>query len=430
MSISHRATVNPELLSIFQSISKSVKSSIEKAQKNAPDQFSTMHLVLIIILTICVFVYLYYQMRFLETPTNISRILRDSMGKSNSYSDNFNKRIGIKEYLRTLKDQGVPDTHLILTNFYISTVNAAGIYIPDTGPFEYRSVYSQSGIVSPEAIRASLLGGARCFVFDIWPDLSPGGQYGPIIQIVESSSSWRRTSINYLPFSVLLQLLVSEAFETGARPGTEDPLILFLRFRGTPRLETFNLTARAISSNLEAYRLSNIYNNCRNQDNIFQTPITDLLKKVIIASNVRAEKSPLRDYINIGPKGGVKLEYSPGEAKNLPSGGKDQISIIKQNLTWVSCMSESTEDELTNWDFAPSQSIGIMFCPINFWKGGKALDAYMKPDMFGKQSFKIKPVELRHVLDILPLPLDPPNPGWVKSNDAGTPKYPKTLQMP
>ena len=429
MPISNTAVVNPELTSIFQSGMKMLRSGVEKVTKQTTNQFPLMYFIPILIMTVCVFVYLYYQMKFVENPSNISILLKDSMGKSNSYSDNFNKRIGIKEYLRNLKQQGVPDTHLVLTNFYISTVNAGGIYIPDTSPFSYRSVYSQAGIVSPEAIRAAVLGGARSFVFDIWPDLSPSAHFGPIIQIVEGGSGWRRTSLNYLPLSILLQMLAQEAFESTSRPGYEDPLILFLRFRGVPRQETFNLTARALSNTLEQYRLSTIFNNCRNQDNIFQIPITELLRKVIIASNVRAEKSPLRDYINIGPKAGVKLEYGTTEPRNLPSGGKDQIGVVKQNLTWISSLSESTEDELTNWDYAPSQALGIMFCPMNFWKDGPALKSYMKPDMFGTQSFKIKPVELRYVLEFLPPPLDPPNPGWEKHN-AGEPKQPRSLQMP
>jgi hypothetical protein len=299
-------------------------------------------------------------------------------------------------------------------------VNASGLFSPVV-----------DGIASPEAIRLAALAGARGFVFDIWPDLSPGANFGPVIQTVESGSLWRRVTMNSLPFSYVLKTLAEEAFEINSRPGYFDPLFIYLRFRGKPRKSTFDLTAKAISANFEQYRLSNIFNRCRHQDELFSTPITDLLRKVIIFSSESAEGTNLRDYINVGPKAGVKPVYGANDARGMTQEAIVQGKrVIQQNLTWVAPLSEEVSAESNNWDPQTSFDLGIMFCAMNFWDRNDKLKNYMRPDMFGKQSFKIKPESLRYILEILPKPLNPPYPGWNGSPDSGSPTPPKEIKLP
>jgi len=422
MSASDAPKLNKEVSEFFQASKTWAKDRMQKLLEKQAASTNTnfpIYLTVIFVLLACgVFYYLYKASRVLETPDNIGRIARDSISKNAHYSQNNPNRLGIREYLTKLRRSGVPENHLVFTNFYVSTVNAGGIFFPVV-----------DGVVSPEAVRAAILGGARCFVFDIWPDLSPGAGFGPVIQTVESGSLWRRMTINSLPFSYLLKVLIEEAFELNSRPGYYDPLILYLRFRGSPRKSTFNLTAQTLAALVEQYRLPNVFNRCRNQDALFSSPITDLFRKVIIASNVNAEGTSLRDYINIGPKVGVKMEYTTNEARGLNA---ESIAfskrIIQQNLTWVAPLSEDASAEGNSWDFKPSMDLGIMFCAMNFWDNNDKLKAYMK--MFGTQSFAIKPEPLRYVLEVLPTPPNPQNPGWVPSPTAGTPVTPPGISLP
>jgi len=319
--------------------------------------------------------------------------------------------------LAELKKQGVPDTHLCLTNFYVSTVNATGVFFP-----------AADGVVSPMAARAAVLGGARAFVLDIWPDLSPDANFAPSIQVVESGSLWRRISMNSLPFVSILKALIQEAFETD-RPGTEDPVFLYLRFRGKPRASTYTATADALRAVLEQYRLDASYNTCRGQDRIFTTPITSLFKKVIIMSNTRATGNALSDYINVGPKDGIKLDWSVNEARGLTQDSK-QLAIrnIQQNMSWVAPFSEDPDADANTWDYALSHSIGIHFCGMNFWRNNEKLKSYMT--MFGKQSFALKPESLRYIIEVLPTPRYPQDPGWGTGPTAGTPTIPPSIRMP
>ena len=419
MRITEKPEINKDVVSMFSDVGKWAKEGIKKKLETQKDKFPTTTLIIILIVAAGAFYFLYKQMKILETPYNIKTTTKNAIDAQVQYGEDNPSRVGIIDYLKQLKKEGVPDAHLAFTNFYVSTVNASGLFFP-----------AENGVATPEAVRAAVLGGARCFVFDIWPDLTPGAQYGPVIQTVENGSLWRRISLNYMPFGVVLKTLIQEALEYESRPGFYDPVILYLRFRGKPRMETFNLTAKTLSGILEQYRLSNMYNRCRNQDNLFSVPITDLFRKVVIASNTKADYSALADYINIGPKAGVKMEYTVNEARTLAGEAINQISVIKQNLTWVCPLSENPNSEKNDWDPQPSYDIGIMFCAMNFWNRNERLEAYMAPDMFGRQSFKIKPSKLRYVLDILPPPLDPPNPGWKSSPTAGSPNVPPALTIP
>ena len=415
--------INKEVVALFDASKDWAKKRMAKLlEKSATTNTNfPIYKLVIIVLIACAVFYFYFKIRQrLETPVNIATLAKASIGANVRYSQTNNERIGIRQYLVNLRQASVPDTHLVLTNFYISTVNASGLFYPIV-----------DGVISPEAVRAAILGGARSFVFDLWPDLSPGAGFGPVIQTVESGSLWRRISMNSIPFSYVLKVLVEEAFELDSRPGYYDPLIIYLRFRGAPRKETYNATSRILSGLIEQYRLSNSFNACRNQDALFSTPITDLFRKVIVASNVHAEGTNLRDYINIGPKAGVKMEYTVNEARGMNSESMMQTKrIIMQNLTWVAPLSEDGNAEKNGWDFKPSMDIGIMFCAMNFWDNNDKLKQYMSPDFFGKQSFKIKPEPLRYVLEVLPTPLNPPNPGWVPSPSAGTPISPPEISLP
>jgi hypothetical protein len=188
------------------------------------------------------------------------------------------------------------------------------------------------------------------------------------------------------------------------------------------------MTAQALSASFEQYRLPNMYNSCRNQGKLFSMPITELLRKVVVVSNMRAQGTNLQDYINVGPMAGIKLEYGVNEARSLTVESIVQTKrLILNNLTWVAPLSE---DSANNWDMKPSLDLGIMFCAMNFWDVNDTLKKYHSPDMFGKYSFLLKPEPLRYILTILPTPPVPQYPGWTGSPDSGTPTPPRELRTP
>jgi hypothetical protein len=355
-----------------------------------------------------------------ETPDNIKRINQQSTQSQLIYAQQNPQRKGLRAYLSTLINSGVPASQLCLTNFYINTVVATGVFFP-----------AYNGVISMEAVRAAVLGGARAFVLDVWPDLDPGANFAPVIQVVESGSQWRRISLNKLPLVSILKALTQEAFELTERPGYEDPLFIYLRFRGTPRPVTFNAAADALQLTMESYRLEACFNSCRAQERIFSTPITNFYRRVVIFSNNRASGTRLADYINVGPSDGIKLEWGPKDALGLSREMRTDAEIkIKTNLSWVAPVSESPDAESNSYNWEAAQDIGIHFTALNFWNRNDNFNKYFSPQLFGTYSFSLKPAKLRYTIETIPNPQLPQNPQWGTGVNAGVLKDPPAIVRP
>jgi hypothetical protein len=239
---------------------------------------------------------------------------------------------------------------------------------------------------------------------------------------------WRRTTLNVLPFVNVLQTLVSEALQTTTNPGHQDPLILYLRFRGNPRRSTFDMTADALQSVITPYRMDLAFNNCRGADRLFKVPIGQLFSKVIVVSNVRGS-GRFMDFVNFSTKDGIGLEYPAGQIQTISGDAASQAKKkILMNLTFIAPLSEDPLAESNDYSVNAGHGLGIQFVAMNFWSKGVQLKNYMK--MFGKYSFALKPRPLQYVITHLEAPRMPPNYDWGAGDSAGTPKTPPDIKPP
>lgn len=409
--MSSGAVLNPAITSYVQGVT---------ANTDPQSVFAVVVAILMVGLLIALYSWFGRMYATFETRPNITRISQNATQAQIDYAKNNPKRKGLRAYLQSLQAAKVPASQMCLTNFYVSTVNAAGVFFP-----------SYNGVVSAEAARAAVLAGARGFVLDIWPDLTPGANYSPVIQVVEAGSAWRRISLNSLPLSSVVRAIVQEGLELRQRPGYDDPLFLYLRFRGKPRGTTFEATAKVLSEALEQYRLDASYYNCRAQDRMYTLPITNFFRKVVIFANTRAEGTSLADYINVGPRDGIKVEMSVEDARALTySMQADTIQKIKTNLTWIAPESETTAAESNGYDWEGAQALGVQFTAMNFWQRNDRLAKYLDPAVFGTQSFLIKPAKLRYIMEVIPDPKQPFDPKWGSGATAGTIRDPPAIRMP
>jgi hypothetical protein len=419
---------NPDLAPFFSGAEQSlidIKNAI--AESTSGGGYSLWLILLSIVLVLGVYIWYMLYIRYFATENNIRDII-DTKNKmvGGYYADRRDKRIDLRTYLEELKKQGVAETHLCLTNFYISTANATGIFLP-----------GKDGVASENAARVAVSAGARAFVFDVWPDLRPGGNFSPVLQIVESGSLWRRISLNSAPFVTVLKTIMHEIFESGL-PGFNDVVVIYLRFRGNPKPQTFDGTLAALQACIEPYRLDASFNNCRGQkgdsNRLFSTLITSLFKKVIVVSNNVARGHGLNDYINIGPDDGIKIEWSDKDALGLSEQARSKaITDIQQNLAFVAPLSEDPKTDNNDWRFEESMKIGIQYIAMNFMQPpteSEYLAQYMDVKHFGRSSYLLKPVGLRYIPMFLSNPKSPENPGWGSGPTAGTPTVPASIQMP
>jgi len=383
-----------------------------------------------ITLLVLIIVYIVQSFGF-ETPANISR-MESQVAKAWSQYESA-QRDSLATTLKKLQqNSGESQDSFLVSNFYWYTANMGAMFYP-----------GDRAVISPKAVRLALLGGARSFVFDIWPDLTPGtGQYAPIVQHVASGSAWKRDSLNSVPLAAILSVLVQEAYGVQRESTNSDPLMIYLRFKGVPRKETFDFTAKVLESTIQPYRLDASYNRCRGQAMIPIQNIANFSKQIIVISNVVAADSVMGDYINIGPTTGATIEYNPNFAKGLaanrgaagaPGGMEGQgagaipgsvdgqgagqaagmkltaINAIKQNISFV-----APDDTTNGWDIAGCAEIGVHCLALNFGtlnvpSTAPSYSTGPSRMTFNNASFVLKPVPLRIVPQVIQAPSTPPN---------------------
>jgi hypothetical protein len=341
-------------------------------------------------LTIGIFAWYFTKYRTLEFPGTIQQRVLQNVKQNADYEKTTLQRKGLPDYLELLKRQTVPASHLALTNFYVSTVNGAGFFYP-----------TYDGVFSTHAARLAVAAGARGFVFDIWPDLSPGANFGPILQVVEQGTLWRRISLNAISFASVLSTITTDVFLRYPN----DIVYLYLRFRGTPRPSTFEGTLNALRGHMEPYRLDASFNACRGQDRLFKTPISSLYGRVLVFSNMRAQGTGLADYINSAPSEGIRTDWVPRDVAALTDTMRGEQKVkIQQNISVAALPLEDPASEANTWNWQESHALGIQMAALNLWNRNDSLNKYMAEDMFGIYSYKLKPESIRFLIELIPAP--------------------------
>jgi hypothetical protein len=351
-------------------------------------QFSTFSLVFVIAVFITVVVLYYKQIRTWLSPDVLrDRVVVAQAASNKSLSAAMTGRESMETTLSALKSANPADA-LLFANMYISTVNGTGLFFP-----------ARDGVFSPDAVRQAVRAGARCFVLDVWPDMSPTGGFAPILQVVEAGSVWRRISLNSLPLDTAIGALQASIYGgglVGSAASNKDLVVLYLRFQGKPRKATFDMTASILQKHLESYRLDPSFT-VANQKQLYMTRLSALAGKVVVLSNMAATDSGLDDYIN-----GVPKEWSIDSLKALPDSEKtDTRTLICEQLNIVAppLDTETGAKAEDNFMWGPyGHAMGIQFAAMNFFgdtERDNSLREYIGPDMFGKRSYVLKPADLR-----------------------------------
>jgi hypothetical protein len=110
---------------------------------------------------------------------------------------------------------------------------------------------------------------------------------------------------------------------------------------------------------------------------------------------------------------------------------RDTIEHIRQNLAVVAPAPEDggAQANVFVWEFG--HSLGVHMVGMNFFRPSDMLTKYMAPENFGVYSYKIKPVNLRYVIETLPDPRVPNDPQWSPDGDrnkAGMPRIPEQIR--
>lgn len=411
----------PRINPLFTGLGTQAKDKLLKT-----DNYGASLLMWIVLIVFIYFLarYIIHKYWLLETPSNIRCQLNTFLEKFNKYGDARSSRMGLRDYVRQIQAAGVPDNHLAITNFFVSSSNAPSFFTP-----------IRDGIASPDAIRLTLAAGARYLDFSIWGD-GKKNNYRPMLKGMDAGSNWRRITMTEMNFSTAMDNVAKYGFanpraysDTNAAPYADDPLFIMLRFKGKYRDQTFTQVANILRNTIEANRLDFTYNKGRGMEGLFKVPITQFFNKVIILSNVYPpDNNLLNDYINIGPRSAVPLEMSSKEIKAIPDNNKQQyIQRVQQNFTISRTELEEPDCDQNLNDWTAAHAIGVHFSAMNFWSEDGGLKGYLSQDKFGKSSFLIKPEPLRYIITYIKPPLLP-NPE-LNARD-GKPRAPPGIKTP
>lgn len=389
--------INPTLFA-------SVMSSADKL-KGGEALGVPWYVIAIAILTLyLVFSLLYRIYWIIETPGNIRYRLRNYVNQFNVYGDQRSSRKGLAQYIQALRSQGVADNQLALTNFYTCSAIVPSIFTP-----------IRDGIVSPDAIRLVLAAGVRYLDITVFSGGKSSG-YAPFVAAMEAGSKWRRITLNQLPLGTVIDSIVqyglsgpNASSDIGEAAYANDPLFIMLRFSGKINPETFTKTANLLSTSIESFRLDFTFNGGRNAESLFKTPITQFFGKIMILSNMYAPlNNSFNDYINVGPRGTTPLDFSPKEIAGIPDNNIGTIvARIQQNLTVTRVDLDEPDCDKNGWNWTKAHALGVHFAALNFWSNDENLAAYRKPEVFGVNSFLIKPPSLRYIIEYVAPPLLP-----------------------
>ena len=407
------ARLNPVIGEFFSSAASKLKT-------NASSVPWWVYVIGVVIL-IAVFYYLANMYWILESAPNVRSKLRTFVDAYSSYGDKRSSRKGLRRYLTDLKAGGLPDSHLSLSNFFVSSANTAAVFTP-----------LKDGIASPEAVRLAIAAGARYLDISIF---SSGANRAAVVCELQPGSKWRRITMNQVSFRSVMEAVQQYAIagpgavsDVASAPYREDPLFIMLRFSGPQHPKLYEEVANVLRDTIEPVRLDFTWYAGRGADRLFKTPITEFYGKVLIMSNVYPpETSKLNDYINLGPRSSTPLEMTPTIIANIPDEQKAAtMEKIKQNLTVARVANEEPDGNSNEWDYAKAHALGIHFAAMNFWNNDEKLKGYLAPSVFGTYSFQIKPASLRYFIEYLPPPAEP-NPALNAGN--GTPAPPAAINV-
>jgi len=373
-------------------------------------------IAIIVFVIIAIVVYV-TTMRAQPSAANLAALVAAATSQLTMYPNHMAGRKSLYDYLQTMG--AISGDYLATSNFYVMTANLGGFFSP-----------VNQAAFSTDAITYALQAGARCIIFDVWPDNSKGANFGPILKVCANDKSIEKLSYYTLDINLALAAVQKEAFGNSANPANNDPLYLFFRFRGKPVTNTYTGTANAISLALEQYRLPFVYTSTSN-NSLYSTPINELFGKVIILSNKtgilpNGTRTSFADYVN-NPISYVGQPLpnaisTPGDVRGVSSDQLTPLQSTESKHMILACapLPEDTDNSESNaWDWKGAMNAGIQLVGLNLWVQDSGLTAYLDPAMFGTYSFMMKPntstptgIDLRYSIEYVPPPTPVANLGY------------------
>lgn len=246
--------------------------------------------------------------------------------------------------------------------------------------------YQTNDLASIKCIGHVIECGARYVELDIYQDQFCWDSK-PMVYSGKLEGLWNYT--NKLDFEECIKKIRETAFGSAYVVNGNDPFFLCLNIYTESNYKLLNKIAEILSDNLGKKMLNSSYSYKKN--NLAQTPIKELIGKVVIISNNTWEGSPMEEFVNFSWEMPFLRNLTHEQVDD--NFDKEELKEYnKRNLTRVFPKLRTTESK----NFNPAQSwlTGCQFVCMNYQNMDQFMSFYL--DKFSSQSLVLKPEPLRY----------------------------------
>lgn len=288
----------------------------------------------------------------------------------------------IKPKIKTIYEEDAQHKYHLRDYYILSSYNSC-----------CQGKYKQ-GFVSLDALELVLSRGARFLDFEVYQI-----DNHPHVAVSTKHNVHFKTSYNSIPTQDVLNHIRDYAFNASKVPNSNDPLFIHFRIKSNIRDCSETLSGH-IKSSLSRYLLSH------NTKDIYEIPLKDLLKKIIIMvhdENSVWKSTTLNELVDI-KTGSQQYQFQTGyDIDNL----HNPQNFIKHNQQMMSLSVPNDSSDGKNISFKKSQHYGVQWICMNFGSFDTNLQLCLEYFNQKRTAFVLKPKEYRYIPEKINAPSVP-----------------------
>jgi hypothetical protein len=254
------------------------------------------------------------------------------------------------------------------------------------------------------ALKKCIQQGVRCLDFEIY-----SVNNAPVVSVSSQNTFDVKESYNSVSFSSAMSTIADYAFSSSTCPNPGDPLIIHLRIMSNNK-PIYDNMANTLYNTLARRLLGKKFSYENNGKNIGQTPLKDLMGKVVVVvdkTNPLFSDTLLNEYVNIASNSVFMRALRFHDVKYTP----DMQELIEFNKKNMSIVLPDLSTSIKNPSATLSLNYGCQMVALSFQSYDPSLEYYNEMFDTAGSAFVLKPLELRYVPVTIPIP-PPANPEY------------------
>ena len=263
---------------------------------------------------------------------------------------------------------------------------------------------SKNDFVNVCALKNCIRQGVRCLDFEIYSVNNT-----PVIAVSSQNSFDIKETYNTVSFANAMSIVADYAFSGSTCPNPGDPLLIHLRIMSNNK-PIYDQMANTLFTTLSRRLLGKNFSYENNGKNIGQTPLLDLMGKVIIMvdkANPLFSDTLLDEYVNIASNSVFMRALRFHDVKYTP----DMQELIEFNKKNMSIVLPDLSSNNNNPSSTLSLNYGCQMVALSLQSFDSSLEYYNEMFDLAGSAFVLKPAELRFIPVTIPTP-PPPNPAY------------------